>query len=149
MARPWFYANFMRKASFALLAVVVLATPAAERRSFTVQSSALAWKPLDIPGFPKGLQQRLLHDNKDNQLQSSIVKYPKGFREPRHYHTTCGHSIYILKGRLHAPEGDLATGAFTYAAVNERHGPFLAVEETEILFYADGPFDMKIEDTKP
>ncbi len=103
---------------------------------------------MHIPGFPEGLQQRLLHDNQENKLQSSIVRYPKGFHEPRHYHTTCGHSIYILRGRLHAPEGDLTPGTFTYAAVNERHGPFVAMEETEILFYTDGPFDMKIEDTK-
>ena len=139
----------MRNAPFALFALALLAAPAAEHKSFTIQSSTIAWQPLSIPGFPSGLQQRLLHDNKDNKLQSSIVRYPKGFREPRHYHTTCGHSIYILKGRLRSPEGDLTPGTFTYAAVNERHGPFFAVEETEIYFYTDGPFDMKIEDKKP
>jgi quercetin dioxygenase-like cupin family protein len=139
----------MLKTALPLIALVLLAAPAAERKSFTIQASQIAWQPLHIPGFPDGLQQRLLHDNKDNKLQSAIVKYPKGFREPRHYHTTCGHSIYILKGRLRAPEGDLVPGTFTYAAVNERHGPFMAVEETEIYFYTDGPFDMKIEDKKP
>ena len=40
-------------------------------------------------------------------------------------------------------------GSFTYDAVNERHGPLIAVEESEILFYTDGPFDMHIEDKKP
>ena len=55
----------------------------------------------------------------------------KGFREPRHYHTTCGHSLYILKGRLQSPEGDLVPGMFVYSAVNERHGPFTALEETD------------------
>jgi quercetin dioxygenase-like cupin family protein len=138
----------MLRTSLLLAALALLSAPAAERKSFTIQAPKIAWQELKIPGFPDGLQQRLLHDNKDNKLMSAIVKYPKGFREPRHYHTTCGHSIYILKGRLRAPEGDLTPGTFTYAAVNERHGPFFAAEETEIYFYTDGPFDMKIEDQK-
>ena len=139
----------MSRLPFALIALALASTPAAEHKSFTVQSSQIAWQAMHIPGFPEGLAQRLLHDNKDNKLQSAIVKYPKGFHEPRHYHTTCGHSIYVLKGRIRALEGDLVPGSFTYAAVNERHGPYVAVEESEILFYTDGPFDMHIEEKKP
>ena len=90
----------MIRRSLALAAFVLLSVPAAERKSFTVQSSQIAWQPMHIPGFPEGLHQRLLHDNKDNKLMSALVKYPKGFHEPRHYHTTCGHTIYVLKGRL-------------------------------------------------
>lgn len=138
----------MVKKSLAAVGLILLSAIAAERKSFTVQAEKIAWQPVQIPGFPAGLQQRLLHDNKSNKLQSSIVKYPKGYHEPRHYHTTCGHSIYILKGRLRAPEGDLTPGTFTYAAVNDRHGPFIAVEETEIYFYTDGPFDVHIEEKK-
>jgi anti-sigma factor ChrR (cupin superfamily) len=139
----------MLRPSIALAALALLSAPAAERKSFTVQSSQIAWQAMHIPGFPEGLQQRLLHDNKDNKLMSALVKYPKGFHEPRHYHTTCGHTIYVLKGRIRTPNGDLMPGSFTYDAVNERHGPLIAVEESEILFYTDGPFDMHIEDKKP
>ena len=139
----------MLKPSLALAALILLSAPAAERKSFTVQSMNIAWQPMHIPGFPEGLQQRLLHDNKDNKLMSALVKYPKGFHEPRHYHTTCGHTIYVLKGRIRTPNGDLVPGSFTYDAPNERHGPLIAVEESEILFYTDGPFDMHIEDKKP
>jgi len=139
----------MLRSSLALVALIMLSAPAAERKSFTVQSMHIAWQPMHIPGFPEGLQQRLLHDNKDNKLLSALVKYPKGFHEPRHYHTTCGHTIYVLKGRIRTPSGDLVPGSFTYDAVNERHGPLIAVEESEILFYTDGPFDMHIEEKKP
>ena len=114
----------MFRSSLALAALVLLSATAAERKSFTVQSSQLAWQAMHIPGFPEGLQQRLLHDNKDNKLMSALVKYPKGFHEPRHYHTTCGHSIYILRGRIRTPDGVMKPGSFSYAAVNERHGPF-------------------------
>ena len=139
----------MLRPSLAIAALLLLSAPAAERKSFTVQSSKIAWQAMHIPGFPEGLQQRLLHDNQDNKLMSALVKYPKGFHEPRHYHTTCGHTIYVLKGRIRTPNGDLTPGSFTYDAVNERHGPLIAVEESEILFYTDGPYDLHIEDVKP
>lgn len=128
------------------IALALAFAPAAEKQSFQVHVSKVEWKPMELPGVPKGLQQRLLHDNKSKQLISALVKFPKGFREPRHYHTTCGHSMYILKGRLKSPEGELTPGMFIYAAPNERHGPFTATEETEFLFYTDGPFDFFVED---
>jgi quercetin dioxygenase-like cupin family protein len=130
-------------AAYALLLVFASAE---EKRSVLVKASQVQWTPVHLPGVPDGIQQRLLHDNPANKVQSAIVRFPKGFREPRHYHTTCGHSIYILKGRIRTPEGVLASGTFTYAAVNERHGPMVAEEETEFLFYTDGPFDYFIDE---
>ncbi len=133
----------------ALAAAVLLAlAPVAEKRSVQLNAANVKWVPMNLPGVPAGLQQRLLHENKQNKLTSALVRFPKGFREPRHYHTTCGHSMYILKGKLKSPDGDLTPGTFSYAAVNERHGPFLAEEETEFLFYTDGPFDFFVEDKK-
>ncbi len=129
------------------LVLLVALVPSSGKKSFTVLVSDVTWESMQPPGVPKGLEQRVLHDNKENQLISAIVKFPKGFREPRHYHTTCGHSLYILKGRLRSPEGDLTPGMFIYSAVNERHGPFTALEETDLLFYTDGPFDFIVEDT--
>ena len=117
-----------------------------EKRSVQVMVRDVQWTPVSLPGVPAGIQQKLLHNNTASKVQSALVRFPKGFREPRHYHTTCGHSIYILKGRIRSPEGLLTPGTFTYAAVNERHGPFVAEEETEFLFYTDGPFDYFIED---
>jgi quercetin dioxygenase-like cupin family protein len=114
------------------------------RKSFTLQSAKIEWAPITPPGAPPGLMQRLLHDNKEKQLMSAVVKFPKGYREPRHYHTQCGHSIYVLRGKLEAPDGVWTAGSFNYAAVGEPHGPFTAIEETEILFYTDGPFDYLI-----
>jgi quercetin dioxygenase-like cupin family protein len=130
----------------AALALLLALASAAEKRSVLVKASQVQWTPVHLPGVPDGIQQRLLHDNPMNKVQSAIVRFPKGFREPRHYHTTCGHSIYILKGRMRSPEGVLTPGTFTYAAVNERHGPLVAEEETEFLFYTDGPFDYFIDE---
>jgi len=133
-------------ASAALLALVT--ATAANQKSFLVQAGSLSWAPVTPPGAPPGLMQRVLHDNKDKQLVSAIVKFPKGYVEPRHYHTQCGHSIYVLKGRIETPNGVWTPGSFHYAAVKEAHGPLKALEESEILFYTDGPFDYHVE-TKP
>ena len=129
------------------LAVFLLALASGqERRSVLIKIADVSWAPVNLPGVPAGIQQKLLHNNAANKVQTALVRFPKGFREPRHYHTTCGHSIYILKGRIRSPEGLLTPGTFTYAAVNERHGPFVAEQDTEFLFYTDGPFDYFIED---
>ena len=131
-----------------LLFLLLAFSPAAEKRSFQVNAGSLKWEPINPPGAPKGLTQKLLHENKQNQLMSSIIRLPKGYREPRHYHKTCGHSMYILKGKIQSPEGLLTPGTFIYAAMNERHGPLVALEESEFLFYTDGPFDFYVEDEK-
>jgi quercetin dioxygenase-like cupin family protein len=131
-----------------LLAGMLAFAAAAEKASFQIRSSDVPWTPVKVPGMPDGLQQRVLHNNERTKLSSAIVKYPKGFREPRHYHKTCGHSIYILKGKLKSPDGDLSAGMFTYAAPEDRHGPYIAEQETEILFYTDGPFDFVVDDVK-
>jgi len=132
----------------ALAVLFVFGLPAEEKLSVTMKAPAVEWTPVALPGVPAGIQQRLLHNNAAKSMQSALVRFPKGFREPRHYHTTCGHSIYILKGRIRSPEGVLTPGTFTYAAANERHGPFVAEEETEFLFYTDGPFDYLIDEKK-
>jgi hypothetical protein len=44
--------------------------------------------------------------------------------------------------------GDLTPGTFTYAAVGDVHGPFTALQETEFLFYTDGPFDYYLAEKK-
>ena len=80
-----------------LVFLLLTFSPAAEKRSFQVNADGLKWEPMNPPGVPKGLTQKLLHENKQNQLMSSIVRFPKGYREPRHYHKTCGHSMYILQ----------------------------------------------------
>ena len=117
-------------------------------KSFSLKTQTLEWTPIQPPGAPPGLMQRVLHDHKDKSTVTALVKFPKGYREPRHYHTTCGHSIYVLKGRLQSPAGPATPGMFLFAAPHERHGPYTAEQETEILFFTDGPFDYIVDDPK-
>ncbi len=137
--------NKLALAAVAILAGLLLAAPAGDH-SFTVKTADVAWQPVHMEGLPDGLQARALHQNPRTQMSTSIVQYPKGFHEPRHHHLTCGHYIYILKGRLSSPDGDLLPGMFTYAAPNEPHGPYTAVESTQTLFYTDGPLDFIVDE---
>jgi quercetin dioxygenase-like cupin family protein len=123
------------------LVAALMSTTAAGQQSLTIYASKVEWKPVSIPGVPAGLMVRSLHEDPANNRASSLVRYPKGFNEPKHYHKGCVHTIYILRGKLKAPQGELGPGTFLYAATGEPHGPFTALEETEILFHVDGPFD--------
>jgi quercetin dioxygenase-like cupin family protein len=121
--------------------IALMLAPAAEKRSVQVDTAQLPWKPVEIPGVPKGMVHRLLHENKQAKNMTAVFRFPKGFVDPKHYHTTGGHSLYILKGKLETPDGVLTPGMFLYSAVNEPHGPLKAVEETDMLLFTDGPLD--------
>jgi quercetin dioxygenase-like cupin family protein len=128
----------------AFVAILAMAAPEGDH-SFAVKTADIAWAPVAIEGMPAGLKARALHANPRTKMSSSIVSYPQGFKEPRHHHDLGGHYIYVLKGKLSSPDGDLTAGMFTYAAPKEKHGPYTAVEATEILFYTDGAFDFIVD----
>lgn len=136
----------MRKIYLLLATSVLVVLGASADQSFSVKTDEVGWVPLEMVGMPPGLQLRALHENSGTKMNSAMVKYPKGFREPRHHHDTCGHYIYVIKGRLNSPDGDLLPGTFSYAAPKEPHGPYTAVEGTEILFYTDGPLDFVVDE---
>lgn len=116
--------------------------------SFALNVMSVEAQPAEVPGLPTGIMMRALHLNPRTQMNTAHLSYPAGFREPRHYHETCGHYLYILKGRIQTPEGVLTPGMLAYAAPGERHGPFVYLEESEALFYTDGPFDFIVDDVQ-
>ena len=140
------YADAVAKKLLVLVAFAALVVAAVDDHSFALKTSDIAWQDLSVEGMPPGLKLRPLHENPRTKMSSSMVQYPKGFREPRHLHKSCGHYIYILEGKLGSPDGELAAGMFTYAAPNEAHGPYTALEPTKILFYTDGPFDFIVDE---
>lgn len=132
----------LKKFILAGLAAAALALWAADApQSFAVDTAEMAWGDVEAPGLPPGLKVRPLHVNPRTQMSSSMIRYPAGFNEPRHYHKSCGHYIYVLRGELESPDGAMTAGMFAYAAPGEAHGPYSASEETDILFYTDGEFD--------
>jgi len=116
--------------------------------SFALDTAEVEQQAVEVSGLPPGLLARGLHENPRTGMSSSMLTYPEGFREPRHYHETCGHYMYILKGRIDSPDGVLTPGMFVYAAPGERHGPYNVLEPSEALFYTDGPLDFIVDDVE-
>jgi len=90
-------------------------------------------------------------DEKTGAL-ACIVKFPAGYREPKHGHP-CGHDILILQGSLTNPETGKVTdkGQFFYAPKGDIHGPFLAPKDEDCIFFmvTDGPaFPLTLPDGK-
>jgi len=102
----------------------------------------MAWEPLKNPFFPPGLKVKGLFEDKSKNLSLSVVRYPKGYHEPRHFHKGCGHWLYFLSGRLSDAKTAYTPGTFVYAPPLNVHGPFIAEAETDVLFFVDGPFDV-------
>lgn len=102
----------------------------------------LPWQPLKSDFFPPGLETKALYEDKAKNVSLSVVRYPRGYREPRHFHKGCGHWIYFLSGRIKGPTEVYTPGTFIYAPPMNIHGPFTAEVGTEILFFVDGPFDV-------
>ncbi|WP_286828985.1 MULTISPECIES: cupin domain-containing protein [Kordiimonas] len=114
-----------------------------------VDAAAKAWDKITGTPFPDGLERKRLHANKATGGGAGILKFPEGYIEPRHYHTTAGHSVYILKGSLKIGGETYGPGNFFYAPKNVAHGPNEALEETEILIWSDGPLDLHMGDLPP
>jgi quercetin dioxygenase-like cupin family protein len=121
---------------------------AAGERSFSIDTAKIPWQPVELAGVPKGMLQRPLLTNDANKTGAVLIRFPKGYRDPRHYHTTCSHSLYITKGKLQTPDGTLGPGAFLFSKVNERHGPLVALEETDMVIFLDGPLDYFVDEKK-
>jgi len=102
----------------------------------------MTWQPLQSDFFPSGLKVKALYADKVKNTSLSVVRYPKGYREPRHYHKGCGHWIYYLSGKITDPAQSYTPGTFTYAPPLNVHGPFTAEQESDVLFFVDGPFDV-------
>ncbi len=104
---------------------------------------------MSIEGFPDGLWRRPLHTNESNKSDASILKFEKGVVEPKHFHTSAGHSVFILKGVLNVGGAIVTAGHFIYTPKGVVHGPNVALQETEILLWSDGPLDLYfVEETK-
>lgn len=100
------------------------------------------WEPSDPEGFPKGRTRKLLHMNETNNSGAALIRHPKGYLEPVHYHTTAGHSIYVLEGQMRFEGVEATKGDFFYTPRNYAHGPLEMLEETVFLLWTDGPLDV-------
>ncbi len=67
-----------------------------------------------------------------------LLKWKKGYVAPPHKHLSAAFA-YILKGKLKVRQTTYGTGDFLYETNGMVHGATEALEDTEYLFFCDGP----------
>lgn len=143
--------NVLKTAILPLIFSVLITTNAHSQSADTskgitqVASMEIDWIPINQPDFPEGLMAKRLHSNSFTNGGASLLKFPSGFAEPRHFHTTAGHSIYVLKGRINFSGIEAIPGHFIYTPPNVIH-ELIALEPSEVLIWSDGPLDFHLSE---
>ena len=122
--------------------------PDAKDVPIALDTHQLEWESSSAPGFPEGAMRKIMHRNPESGAAALLRSHPKGYVEPRHYHSTAAHSVYLLKGRVRI--GDLVAGPgyFFHAPAGSPHGPIEALDDIEFLLWTDGPLDLHIVDAR-
>lgn len=83
----------------------------------------IAWEEGTIFRLPKGLQVKVLYHDPKTGRRDMIVRFPDGYVEPRHVHSST-HSGIVLKGQQIVEGEVLNPGDYCFGAANVEHGPF-------------------------
>lgn len=120
-------------------------TPSSSTETTHVAGSDVEWRPTENPAFPEGLESKRYPDNPRTDGGAAVLRFRAGYAEPRHYHTTAGHSIYVLRGRIEFSGVEAPAGDFFYTPPNVVHD-LVALEPSEILIWSDGPLDLHLSE---
>lgn len=67
-----------------------------------------------------------------------LYKWRKGYVAPPHKHLSAA-QVFVLSGKLQVRDGTLEAGDYLYEPNGMVHGTTTALEDTEYLFFCDGP----------
>jgi hypothetical protein len=121
-----------------------------------VLSNAVAFQPLEIPGFPTGVRMAVLHGDPNAESGDYTLRlaFPDGYKFPAHWHPMSEH-LTVLEGTLLLGMGDkveeaklqsFPVGTFVYIPGKMSHFGG-AKGATVIQLHGMAPF--KIELSKP
>lgn len=111
-----------------------------------VDTGEMSWESSEMPGFPEGAMRKLLKIDEETGIGAALRRHPEGYVEPRHYHTTAAHSIYVLEGRLDVGGVEVGPGHFFHFPPNVAHGPLVSLEDAVFLIWSEGPLDIHFGD---
>ena len=69
---------------------------------------------------------------------AALFRWKKGFAAAPHKHLSAAHT-FVLSGRLQIRDGTLEAGDYIYERNGMIHEQTKALEDTEYLFFCDGP----------
>lgn len=120
-----------------------------------VLSNAVAFQPLEVPGFAPGVKLAVIHGNPNAEAGDYTLRlsFPDGYKFPAHWHPGAEH-VTVLEGTFILGMGDTSddtklqtfpVGAFLYIPAKMSH--FGSVKgNTIVQVHGTAPF--KIELTK-
>ncbi|HJU65470.1 MAG TPA: cupin domain-containing protein [Gemmatimonadaceae bacterium] len=117
-----------------------------------IRGSAVAYAPVDVPGFTKGMQLGVLNGDPSKPAPYTVrLKFPAGYAFPAHFHPNA-ENVTVVSGRFLLGMGDrvnqsalksYAPGDFL--SIPARHPHFGRVEgETVIQLHGIGPFEIML-----
>jgi quercetin dioxygenase-like cupin family protein len=144
-------------AGLALPIVALAQEPGAEPMEHAiVVSEAVAFGPIEVPGFDPGMEIAVVHGDPSAEAGDYTIrlKFPAGYRFPAHYHPKAEH-VTVLSGSFLLAMGDsgdsaaiqsYAPGAFLYIPAEHPHYGG-AEGETVIQLHGMNPFTIILSAT--
>ena len=86
------------------------------RASRYVKMDALPWRPTPFPG----IEIKVLMEDKDTGLMTSLTRMAPGAVLPLHEHTGI-EQTYVLEGRLVDDEGEVKAGEYVWRPAGSTH----------------------------
>ena len=99
-----------------------------------VRTSAVDW----IETKPGMAYMKVLWLGAETGRWAVLYRWRKGYVAPPHKHLSGAH-VFMLSGKLQVRDGTLEAGDYLYEANGMVHGATTALEDTEYLFFCDGP----------
>lgn len=121
-----------------------------------VTADAVAFSPLEVPGFDPGLELAVLHGDPMGEAGTYTIRlrFPDGYRFPSHWHPNA-ENLTVLRGSFQLGMGTdedpsamqtYAPGSFLHIPAESPH--FGAVTgSTEIQLHGEAPFEIMLANT--
>src|ERR1041385_3689239 len=147
--------RFTTPVALVLVGLIFVAVPnALAQKKMMMKTNKVLWGAEDIKwdslkGAPpgSGVMSALLWGNMDTGPFGAFIKFPPGFKNPLHYHSSAFKAVVLKGAYIYVPEkGEekrLGPGSyFSYPAMD--HHSTRGAEDSETVFYVEsnGRFDV-------
>lgn len=103
------------------------------------RDAATPWRPLALPGFPRGLGARVLSLDPDSGASSLRLRYARGVAMPGGY-SDSDLELYVVAGAVDLGTTRHGAGSYLYVPRGVALPPLRCPRGAEVLaFYGDGP----------
>ena len=112
----------------------------------------LADLPLQVwvaDGLPIGLIIRVVNVDPETGARTLMVDIPAGWEQPvAHWHSA-DEEFYVLAGELESGKSRYRAGHYVFRPAGSLHGPTRALAATTLIYWHEGPFDIRTDAPPP